>query len=297
MRHISAAGIVIVIAWSLASGLAAPQPPTFHTETRLVVLHATVQNRFGGLVTNLDRGSFRVFENGRRQPITLFRRDDVPVSIGIVIDNSGSMRPLRSGVEAAALAFVRASNPMDDVFVLNFADKPRVDVPMTTDLPVLEAGVARVDAIGGTAMRDAVLTAETYLHEHASHDRRVLLVITDGKDNASRASHSQLRRAVELSETAIFAVGLFAGEQSAARTARDELDEMTELTGGIAYYPPSADRVDAVVLDIARQVRNEYTIAYTPAKQALDGSYRAVQVEVAGLPGSKVRTRRGYWAF
>lgn len=118
-------------AWLVATP-AAEQPPTFHAETRLVVLQATVKNSQGALVTSLDRGAFTVYENGRRQTISLFRRDDVPVSLGLVIDNSGSMRSLRANVEAAALAFVRASNPMDDVFVLNFADKPRIDVPFTS---------------------------------------------------------------------------------------------------------------------------------------------------------------------
>ena len=287
---------MLAITASLVIMSAAQPPPTFQAETRLVVLHATVKNRRGQLVTNLDRDAFSVYENGRRQPIALFRRDDVAVSLGLIIDNSGSMRSLRADVERAALAFVRASNPIDEVFVLNFADKPRIDVPFTRDVHLLEAGIARVDSIGGTAMRDAVLTAERYLREHASYDRRVLLVITDGNDNASRASIAQLRKTVEHGETAIFAVGLFRAGDSAAGKDRDELDHLTELTGGAAYYPASIDRIDEIVLDIARQIRNQYTIAYTPANQALDGSYRAIQVRVAGPRAPSVRTRPGYWA-
>jgi VWFA-related protein len=276
--------------------VAGQQLPTYRAETRLVVVHATVKNARGELVTDLDRAAFTVYENGRRQPITLFRRDDVPVSLGLVIDNSGSMRSLRADVEKAALAFVRASNPSDDVFVLNFADKARIDVPSTRDLRVLEAGIARVDSIGGTAMRDAVLMAEGYLRQHASHDRRVLLVITDGNDNASTASIDQLRKTVGQSETAVFAVGLFRDGSPLAGRGRDELDHMTELTGGIAYYPPAFDQIDSVVLEIARQIRNEYTLAYAPVNQTFDGTYRAIRLKVEGPGGPSVRTRPGYWA-
>src|SRR5260221_4070547 len=121
------------------------QQPAFRAETRLLVLHATVRNARGELVTNLERGAFTVYENGKRQPVTLFRRDDIPVSLGLLIDNSGSMRALRSKVEAAALALARASNPQDEIFVVNFNDRPRIDVPMTTYVGGLEAGIAAVD--------------------------------------------------------------------------------------------------------------------------------------------------------
>src|SRR5438034_411228 len=143
--------IVLVIALTAQAPDATPPASSFRTETRLVVLHATVKNGRGDLVTNLERNAFAVYENGKRQPLTLFRRDDVPVSLGLLIDNSGSMRPLRTRVEAAALACARASNPQDEMFVLNFADKPHIDVPLTSAVGVLEAGIARVDAIGGTA--------------------------------------------------------------------------------------------------------------------------------------------------
>jgi Ca-activated chloride channel homolog len=134
--------------------------PSFRAEARLVIVHATVKNAHGELVTNLDRGAFTVYENGRPQPITVFRRDDVPVSLGLLIDNSGSMRPLRARVEAAALA------------------------------------LARMDSVGGTAMRDAVETAQTYLSEHGTRGRKVLVVVTDGIDNASSATRSRERMTV-----------------------------------------------------------------------------------------------------
>ncbi|PYR61652.1 MAG: VWA domain-containing protein, partial [Acidobacteria bacterium] len=141
-RHAAAFAAALII----QSAVARQPPSTFRAETRLVVLYATVKNSRSELVTDLDRRAFTVYENGRRQPITIFRRDDIPVSLGLLIDNSGSMRSLRSRVEAAALAFVRASNPQDEAFVLNFADRARIDVPLTSDVGVLEAGIARVDS-------------------------------------------------------------------------------------------------------------------------------------------------------
>jgi Ca-activated chloride channel family protein len=272
-------------------------PPSFRAETRLVVLHATVRDRRGELITNLPRSAFTVFENGRRQPVTLFRRDDIPVSLGLLIDNSGSMRTVRSKVERAALAFARASNPLDEMFVLNFADKVRIDVPFTRDVRVLEAGIARADSIGGTAMRDAVEMGETYLREHATYDRRVLLVITDGIDNASMAPIERIRQQAERFDTAIYAVGLFGNEDEArTKRGRHELEQLTARTGGVPYFPSSLDQINEVVLDIARQIRNQYTIAYAPLNQALDGSYRTIRVTATGAEGYVVRTRTGYRA-
>jgi VWFA-related protein len=281
---------------SVATVVTAPQDLTVHVETRLVVLQATVTDRHGDRITDLDPQAFTVFEDGRRQPIELFQRGDVPVSVGLLIDNSRSMRLLRSDVEAAALAFARASNPLDDVFVLNFADKPRLDVPFTSDIRVLESGIARVDSIGGTALRDAVVMAEDYLREHGAHDRKALLVITDGRDNASTTSTSELRRVVQRNQAAIFAVGLSRPDDPMAHQGRDELDHLVELAGGRAYYPASIDGIHDTVQDVAHEIRTQYTIAYTPTNQALDGSYRSIRVKVAAAGGASVRTRPGYWA-
>jgi VWFA-related protein len=271
--------------------------PDFRAESRLVVLHATVKNHRGDLVTALDREAFTVYEDGKRQPITLFRKDDVPVSIGLLIDNSGSMRTRRAHVEAAALAFVRASNPLDEVFVINFADKVRVDVAMTSDIRTLEAGIARVDSIGGTAMRDAIEHGERYLAEHATRDRRVLLVVTDGNDNASTASPSQIQQLAEERGVSVCAVGLLNdAEPSKHKRARHELDRLAETTGGLVYYPESVNAIDGVVLDLARQIRSQYTIAYAPSNQALDGSYRKIKVTATDHEPLIVHTRAGYRA-
>ena len=168
---------------------------------------------------------------------------------------------------------------------------------MTGDLRVLEAGIARVDSIGGTAMRDAIATGEAYLHDHARQDARVLLVVTDGNDNASTATVDRIRQQTEQTETVIEAIGLFGGQEtSRASAGRHELKELTGQTGGAAYFPTSVEQIESVAIDLAHQIRNRYTIAYAPLNQALDGSYRAIRLTVAGPDHYKVRTKPGYRA-
>jgi VWFA-related protein len=271
---------------------AALQTPSFQSGTRLIVLHATVRKPHGELVTGLPRDAFSVFENSKRQPIELFRSDDVPVSVGLVIDNSGSMRLKRARVEAAALAFARASNPDDEMFVVNFADEARLDVPFTGDLARLEAGIGRVDSIGGTALFDAASMAIDYLDQHASRDRRALVVITDGNDNASERSTDDVRVRAQQRDIAIYSVGLLASEGHARR----DLGRLAETTGGTAYFPEGVEGIDEVAIELARQMRSQYTIAYAPTIQALDGSFRKIKVTVNSSERLDVRTRNGYWA-
>jgi VWFA-related protein len=289
--------IAVALGVDIAAATTVAQQPSFRAEARLVVLRATVRNHHGVEVTGLDQTAFTVYENGRRQPITLFRRDDIPVSLGLLIDNSGSMRRLRTRAEAAAVAFVRASNPRDEAFVVNFADTPRIDVALTSDVSALQAGIVRVDSIGGTALRDAVEMAEIYLHDHASRERQVLLVITDGRDNASRATLREIEDVARKSETAVYAIGVFASADSSdARDGRHELDALTARTGGVAAYPASLTDIDSVVADFAQQIRRQYTIAYAPTNQALDGTYRRIRVEARGSESLTVQTRAGYLA-
>lgn len=294
MRH----RVMVALAASAVSvsALAARQPPTFRAETRLVVLQVTVRDGRDVPVTNLTRDAFTVYENGKRQPIALFRSDDVPVSIGLVVDNSGSMRSIRSNVETAALAFARASNPLDELFVANFADRVHLDVGFTSDPSVLERGLARVDAIGGTALYDALDTAQRYLAANSHRDRRALVVITDANDNASETTMAAVEQQAERADTVIYAVGLFGGDASKAKKGRHDLDRVTARTGGVALYPTSADQIEPAVLELAHDIRQQYTIGYTPLDQALDGTYRKIRVAVASRERLVIRTRPGYWA-
>ncbi|MGA7415572.1 MAG: VWA domain-containing protein [Bryobacteraceae bacterium] len=284
----------------LAAGLvavaAAGAWAQFVAETRLVVLHASVADKRGKLVTNLDRDSFKVFENGVPQELKLFRREDVPVSLGIIIDNSGSMRPKRERVEAAALNLVKESNPQDEVFIVNFNDEAFLDVPFTNDVKRMETGLARIDSRGGTAMRDAIDMSINYMKTDAKKDKKVILVITDGNDNASNSTLERVVQKSLQSEVLIYAIGLLVEEEKHdAAKAKRALKEITTATGGLVFYPTSVGEVQQLTNEIAHDIRNQYTLAYSPS-QADDGSYRQIKV-VCTAPGSpSVRTRTGYYA-
>jgi Ca-activated chloride channel family protein len=286
-----------MLLWTLAVWpLAGQAPLSFHAAARLVVVHVAVRDRQGEPITTLNRNAFTVFEDGKPQPITIFLRDDTPVSLGIVIDSSGSMRRRREAVEAAALDFARASNPLDEIFILNFADKAQVDVPFTSNVNELEAGIARMDCIGGTAIRDAVHAAATYLKAHASRDRKALLLITDGLDNASVTSADEITKEVEATGIGIYAIGLPLDDQSKARHARGELNDLTERTGGLALHLASMEDIGPTALRVAREIRQLYTLAYTPRNQSSDGSYRRIRVVVSGAKRMSVHARAGYYA-
>jgi Ca-activated chloride channel family protein len=272
------------------------QPGVFRAETWLVVLHATVKNDRGELVTGLPASAFTVFENGKRQTVSVFRRDDVPVSLGLLIDNSGSMRAKRARVEEAALDFARASNPDDEMFVLNFADKSHLDVQFTSDIHVLETGIARVDSIGGTALRDAVGAGEEYLIRGAMRDRKILVVVTDGYDNASVSGLDKIRTGALQHDVAVYAIGLIADSDPHAERARRDLEALTQATGGLAYFPMSLEEVSGVAVDLARQIRRQYTIGYSPTNQVRDGSLRSIHVTVHGAGHLTVHTRTHYRA-
>ena len=286
-----------VVFLGLASSVLAQRPPVFGTGIGIVELRATVKNERGELVTSLDRAAFAVYEDGAPQAITSFSRDDVAVSVGIVLDHSRSMRRSRRGVERAALVLVRASNPQDEVFVMNFADKPSLDVAFTSDIAALEAGIGRDDCIGGSAIRDATLAALSHLTTHATRERKVLLVVTDGNDNESAVSAEAVREEARRTRVAIYSIGLLSeADPAKASRGRHDLEELAEETGGVLYCPHTAEEISTVALDLARQIRSQYTIRYSPAKQALDGSYRKIRLRVKGPGHLSVRTRAGYRA-
>lgn len=286
---------VIVTAVLLAG--AALLHAQFRTDTRLVVLHASVTDHKGKLVTNLGQNAFKIFENGQPQQVKIFRREDVPVSLGLVIDNSGSMSTKRTRVEAAALEMVRNSNPQDEVFIVNFNDDAYLDVPFTNNLQKLEQGVGRIDSRGGTAMRDAISMSLDYSRKESKRDKKVLLVITDGADNASNTSLEKVVARANQSDTLVYAIGLFTEEEKhEAAKARRALKELTTATGGLAFYPKEVSEVQALAVEVARDIRSQYTIAYTPSVQALDGSYRQIKVTVEAPGKPVVRTRSGYYA-
>jgi VWFA-related protein len=297
MRPLSSKFSIRTLAASFAIGAALVAYAQFRSDTRLVVLHASVTDKKGKLLTNLNEGAFKVFENGQQQQVTLFRREDVPVSLGIIIDDSGSMMTKRARVEAAALDLVRESNPQDEVFIVNFNDEAFLDVPFTSDMKKMEQGLARIDSRGGTAMRDAVSMSLDYIRDKGKKDKKVLLVITDGADNASNITLEKVVARANQGETLIYAIGLFTEEEKhEAMKAKRALNELTAATGGLSFYPKDVGEVQELAGEIARDIRNQYTIAYSPAIQALDGSYRQIKVTVDAPGKPTVRTRSGYYA-
>lgn len=303
MRLLSSFLILSTVAWAqhAAPPVKADSQPdedvTFSVGTRLVVLPISVSDKNGKLITNLPQNAFKVYENGAEQPIKIFKREDVPVSLGIIIDNSGSMREKRQKVETASLDLVKASNPQDEVFIVNFNDEPYLDVEFTNEIKKLEEGVARIDSRGGTAMRDAIISSLNYVKDKGKRQKKVLLVITDGNDNASRISLERLVRQAQQSEVLIYAIGLLNEEERhEAKIAKRALDELTRESGGLAFYPKSLAEVDQLTLQVAHELRNQYTIAYSPTIPEMDGSFRQIKVTVNGPGHPVVRTRTGYYA-
>lgn len=275
---------------------AAAQDPTFRSDTRLVVLYASVVDRKGDLVTNLKQDDFTVLENKAQQPIRTFLREDVPISLGLVVDNSGSMRDKRKQVEAAAIALVKSSNREDEVFVVNFNDDLYLDVTMTNDIKKMEEGLAQIDSRGGTAMRDALSASIDYLREKGRKDKKVLLVVTDGNDNASAMTLEKLVQRAQQAEVLVYAIGILNEEERReAKRAERALEALTKATGGQAYFPSSVNDVNEIALKVAHDIRNQYVIAYSPTDEAMDGTFRRIEVKARGR-GLTVRTRTGYYA-
>jgi VWFA-related protein len=299
--------IFAILAAVLLRAQQAPKPPaeesgaTFRSDTRVVVLHTTVVDKAGHLVTNLGKDAFTVYENNVQQQIKYFKREDIPVSMGLIIDNSGSMRDKRAKVEAASLALVKDSNPDDECFVVNFNDEAFLDLPhgkeFTSDIKEMEEALTRIDSRGGTAMRDAIRMSIDHLKEKAHKDKRVLVVVTDGNDNSSVVSLENLVKASQQSEVLLYAVGLLSEEERReAKRAQRALEALAEATGGEAFFPKDVSEVDRIAHQVARNIRNQYTIQYTPSNTAMDGSYRQIKVSVNAPGHPTARTRSGYYA-
>jgi VWFA-related protein len=290
------------------SSSAAPQgePPAstdnggvfvFKKEVEEVQLHATVVDSKGRMVMNLVQNAFTVFENDKPQAISSFRREDVPVAMGIVIDNSGSMREKREKVNKAAVNLVRSSNSQDQVFVVNFNDEYYLDQDFTNDVRKLKEALEKVEARGGTALYDAVVASADQLKQ-SKLQKKVLFVVTDGEDNASRETLEEaVRRLQEENGPTVYAIGLLGGDEG-TRRARRALQTLAERTGGIAFLPKTLDDVDEISSTVAHDIRSQYAIGYKPTTPKSVGGYRTIRVEARAKGYGKltVRTRSGYYA-
>jgi Ca-activated chloride channel homolog len=274
--------------------------PVFRGGTKLVDLHVSVLDKNGKLITDIPESAFNVYENGVEQPLKIFRREDIPVSMGIIIDNSGSMRPKRAKVAAASLALVKASNPQDEEFIVDFNDGAYLDQTLTNDIQKLGAALDRLDSRGRTAMRTAISFSIDYVRKSGKHDKKVLVVVTDGNDNVSDGNPSQeaLVRTAQRSEVLIYCIGLLSEEAPRdARDARGALKALAEASGGLDYYPKDLAEVERITPQIAHEIRNQYLLAYTPTNPALDGTFRKIEVKVKGYGNPSVRARSGYYAM
>lgn len=269
----------------------------FKKEVDEVVLHATViDTKNNRLVMDLDKSNFSVFENNQPQAISSFRHEDVPVAMGIVIDNSGSMREKRDKVNKAALNLVRSSNPQDQVFVVNFNDEYYLDQPFTGKINLLKDALEKVEARGGTALYDAIVASADYEKKQARLQKKVLFVVTDGEDNASRETLEEAtRRLQQENGPTVYAIGILGEER--ARRAHRALEVLAQRTGGIAFFPKTLDEVDEISSKIAHDIRSQYTIGYKPNIPRSVQGYRNIKVDARakGYKDLSVRTRTGYY--
>lgn len=305
--------IACAVGWGQAAGkpsstvaeTVSQKPPgcepgvTFCVETQRVILHTTVVDRDDRFITDLTQDVFRVTEDAADAPLTYFAQEDVPVSIGILIDNSGSMRDKRRQVNTAALEFVKASNPDDEVFIVNFNDEAYLDQDFTSDVLRLQDALQRIDSRGGTALYDAVSMSLDHIAEKGKTDinKRALLIISDGEDNASNTDLESLVRKLQESDAIIYGIGLLTDEERrSAKRAERHIRTITRATGGPAYFPQSVDEVDALVKRIAADIRNQYIVEYN-RPQGKPPGYRRIKIELKGKAKRyKVRHRPGYYA-
>lgn len=277
-----------------------PEGYVLRTNVDEVVLNATVLEG-SRIVQDLKKENFQVLEDGVKQTILSFQHTDLPVSIGLIIDNSGSMSRKRPAVNKSTLDLIQASNPQDEAFVVNFSDEAFIDQDFTSDVNKLRDGLSHIESRGGTALYDAVVASADKLVADGKRPKQVLIIVTDGEDNASTLTLEQtIRRVQQLSGPVIYSIGLLFGDDmshSEARHARRALEMLSTETGGQAYFPKSMEQVDQIAAEVARDIRSQYTIGYHSTKPITEPGFRRVQViaQAQGMGKLDVRTRTGYF--
>jgi VWFA-related protein len=270
---------------------------TLKLNADLVTLSATVLDHHNALVSGLGKDNFQIYENGVLQTIRNFSHEDIPVTVGILVDNSTSMGPKRDDVIVAALAFARSSNPQDQMFVVNFNEHVSfglpANIPFTDKRDQLQEALSEIKAMGQTALYDGIAVGLDHLKQ-ANRDKKVLVLISDGGDNASKHSLAQVLSMAKQSSSIIYTIGIF--DESDSDQNPGVLNRFARETGGKAYFPASSREIASICEEIAHDIRNQYTLAYVPTIAAQDGSYRTIEVK-ASAPGHgrlSVRTRPGY---
>jgi len=272
---------------------------TFSVTTELVELPVSVTDEGGNFVSGLTSQNFRVYEEGKPQRITLFEREDLPVTVGLIVDHSRSMGPKLSAVTAAISSFAHSSNPEDEMFVVDFSDRVWPEFfggqPFTNDVKALETALATVTAQGQTALYDAVYEGLERLRL-GHREKKALIVVSDGGDNASRRKYGEVLTLARQSQAVIYAIGLV-GESGQEENPR-VLERLCKDTGGLSFFPGAVKMVTDISVRIAQDLRQQYTVGYAPEKKTSAGAFRKVQVKVSapGRGKMQVRTRPGYAA-
>jgi VWFA-related protein len=291
--------VLLLCGLVLAPAAAFQEPPhtVFSSRSEAVVVHATVHDGKSRLVAGLPQDAFTIFENGQPQTVTFFQNEDNPVTVGLVLDCSTSMQRKRDAVIAASLVFARSSHPADELFTVNFNEQVwsglPASVPFTTDVEQLRAALQRTSARGRTAMFDGVQFALKHLQK-GQRQKKVLILVSDGGDNASRATLQDVLGTALRTDAVIYAISIYDEYDTGAKP--DVLRKLTRATGGKAYFPREAKDAPAVLTRIAEDIRSGYTVGYIPA--ATGDGYRSIKVEVRSPDGRKlsVRARTGYMA-
>jgi len=292
--------ILFAAGWPLRSSQEAPpQEPnsfTIKADVNLVLLDVSVRDAQGGFVSGLPKEAFTVFEDGRPQQITQFANNDIPVTVGLVVDNSGSMRPKKPEVITAALVFIQSSNPLDEMFVINFNDKVQRGLPpilpFTDDVNKLRDALTKTDPVGRTALYDATLAALHQL-DMGRRDKKTLIVISDGGDNISTHSFHEVMNSVLESRSTIYTIGIFSEDDKDKNP--DVLRKLAQVSGGVTFLPKKLDEIVPICRQIAKDIRTRYTIGYIPAGLEHRG-IRHIRVTAASPTHQKLiaRTRTSY---
>lgn len=290
--------IAVTLWWPLLAQ--APENSVISMDVKRVILHATVREGKARFVGDLQKDDFEVLENGVRQEIISFSREDLPVATGILVDNSRSMMNKQSEVVAAAKAFVRASNPNDDIFVLHFNERLTyglpANIPFTSDHALLAEALDRTQLDGRTALYDGIIEALNHLKK-SKLTKKALFVISDGGDNVSRHKAEDAIREADVSGALFYAIGIYDEMDGDAKPS--VLHSLAQNTGGEAYFPKQVAEVRKLCETIARDLRSQYMISYAPRESSAAGDdYRKIRVRVKDPQGRKliVRTRTGYYA-
>ncbi|MBV8844636.1 MAG: VWA domain-containing protein [Bryobacterales bacterium] len=277
-------------------------PAEIRIDSSLVEIPVHVTRHDGSTVTNLPKEQFRVTEDGVEQKITSFNQDDAPLSIGILFDSSGSMHNKISKSSEAAATFFKTANLQDEFFLVEFNERPKLTVPFTPDSSAIFQRISHIKPFGRTSLFDAIHLALVHMKQ-AKNLRKAIVIVSDGGDNRSRFTATQVKNAMAESDVQLYAMGIF--EHDTRKLPQEEqngprlLDELADQTGGHLYSVEALDELDAISERISRELRNEYVIGYSPANPIRDGKYRHVRVQVTPPPElHDLRTyyRHGYYA-